>query len=160
VFQVTRSVIASSFLLLTANLAFTSAHAGEARWTFDGQIRNNSLAVSPDENNAVASYSERSEVIVYDLKKKNIRGVLRDFITPRNIVFAPSGEVFYISDSSLGVVAKIDTKTLKTLSRLPVGPGAFGTTISKDGKMLYVDNQAASTVPASASRGPKIWVAV
>lgn len=46
------------------------------RWTFDGAIRNNSLALSPDEGTAVVSYSERPDVVVYDLKAGKVRAVL------------------------------------------------------------------------------------
>lgn len=130
----------------TAGMAAEPATAAAARWTFDGSIHNNSLAVSPDERTAVVSYSERPDVVVYDLDRGKVRAVLNGFVTPRNIVFAPGGERFYISDSSLGTVAVIDTATLKTLSSVPAGAGAFGTTLSKDGSTLYINNQAASTV--------------
>jgi len=125
---------------------FASASGAASRATFDGQIRNNALAVSPDETIAVVSYSERPEVLVYNLETGHVQVVLDGFITPRNIVFAPSGKVFYVSDSSLGIVAKVESASLKILARLPVGPGAFGTAIAKDGKTLYVNNQAANTV--------------
>jgi YVTN family beta-propeller protein len=78
-----------------------------------------------------------------------VRGVLRGYVTPRNIVFAPDGKSFYVSDSSLGTVTRLDTTTLKplaTASTLAAGPGAFGTALSKDGSALYVNNQASSTV--------------
>src|SRR6516165_6567162 len=66
--------------------------AAMPRWTFDGAIHNNSLAVSPDETIAVASYSERPDVVVYDLRTGAVRAVLHGYITPRNIVFEPSGD--------------------------------------------------------------------
>lgn len=122
------------------------ASAAESRWTFDGGIHNNSLAISPDENTAVASYSERSDIIVYDLKSGKVKSVLHGNVTPRNVVFDPSGKDFYISDSSLGLIKKYDTASLQEVATLPAGAGAFGTTISKDGKTLYVNNEAASTV--------------
>lgn len=132
------------FTLLAAAAAF-QVHA-EGRWTFDGNIRNNSLAVSPDETLAVASYSERPDLVVYDLRAGSVRGVLHGYVTPRNIVFDPSGRNFYVSDSSLGEIRKVDTQTLQTVATLPAGPGAFGTAMSKDGQTLYVNNEAASTV--------------
>ncbi|MBY0345523.1 MAG: YncE family protein, partial [Neisseriaceae bacterium] len=116
------------------------------RNTFDGAIRNNSLALSPDETTIIASSSEQPEVIVYDVPSGLVRSVLHDYVTPRNVVFDPTGKHFYVSDSSLGEIHKIDTVSLKVVAKLPVGAGAFGTTISKDGKILYVNNQAASTV--------------
>lgn len=116
------------------------------RWTFDGAIHNNSLAVSPDETTAVASYSERPDVIVYDLHSGQVRKVLNGYITPRNVVFDPTGSSFYISDSSLGRIDRIDSQTLRTLSSLAAGAGVFGTTISREGKTLYANNEAANTV--------------
>lgn len=136
----------SAIFTVAAFAAFTPVHAADMRKTFDGAIHNNSLAVSPDEMTAVVSYSERPDIVVYDLTSDKVRAVLHGYVTPRNILFAPSGNAFYVSDSSLGVVTKIDTATLKTLSTIPVGPGAFGTAISKDGKTLYINNQAESTV--------------
>lgn len=130
----------------TAGPATPATPAAATRWTFDGGIHNNSLAVSPDERTAVVSYSERSDVIVYDLTTGQVRAVLNGFVTPRNIVFAPAGDRFYVSDSSIGTVAVIDTATLKTVGSVPAGAGAFGTTLSQDGRTLYVNNQAASTV--------------
>src|SRR5215475_2484038 len=126
--------------------AMTTAAAVTPRWTFDGAIHNNSLAVSPDETIAVASYSERPDVIVYDLRTGAVRAVLHGYVTPRNIVFEPSGNSFYISDSSLGRIDRVDSRSLKVLSNLAVGAGAFGTAISADGDTLYVNNEAASTV--------------
>ena len=53
------------------------APAPAARATFDGNIKNNSLALSPDESTAVVSYSERPDVVVYNLQKGTERGVLQ-----------------------------------------------------------------------------------
>lgn len=134
------SLIASA-VALSAGVA-----AAEPRWTFDGGIHNNSLALSPDQGLAVASYSESPDVVVYDLKAHKVRATLHGYVTPRNIVFDPAGKSFYISDSSLGVVRQIDTGTLQEVASLPAGAGAFGTTISADGTTLYVNNEAANTV--------------
>jgi YVTN family beta-propeller protein len=138
------SVGLSSYIAFA--VIFNSADAADKRWTFDGNIHNNSLAVSPDETIAVASYSERSDIVVYDLKLKTVRKVLHGYITPRNIVFDPSGKAFYISDSSLGIIKKIDTTSLEEISRFPAGAGVFGTAISSDGKTLFANNEAANTV--------------
>lgn len=90
----------------------------------------------------------RSELIAYDLQTDTVLHVLKGFVTPRNIIFAPSGDVFYVSDSSLGIVTKIDSHSFQMLSHLCVGPGAFGTAISKDGTTLFINNQAANTPDA------------
>ena len=71
------------------------------------------------------SYSVRPDVIVYGLATGTVRAVLHEFVTPRNIVVAPSGAVLYVSDSSLGTVASIDTAAFKTVSTLPADAGAF-----------------------------------
>ncbi|MFC6340147.1 beta-propeller fold lactonase family protein [Pseudomonas sp. CCM 7891] len=140
------SLAIAALAVVTSSVTSMSARAADERWTFDGNIQNNSLAISPDELTAVVSYSQRSDVVVYDLKSGKVRKVLNGYVTPRNIVFAPSGDAFYLSDSSLGIVRKIDTKSLKTLVDLPLGAGAFGTALGKDGRFLYVNNQAASTL--------------
>lgn len=140
-------VIFSALFILTTNSLLSNA-VEQTRWTFDGEIHNNSLALSPDESTAIVSISDKPKVIVYKLKESNKPITLEGYITPRNILFSPSGSCFYVSDSSLGVVNKVDTQSLKTIAQMPMGVGAFGTTISKDGKILYVNNQAASTVTA------------
>jgi YVTN family beta-propeller protein len=113
---------------------------------FDAHIKNNSLALSPNEKIAAVSYSDTPEVIVYDLTARTPPRVLWNFITPRNIVFASDGRHFYVSDSSLGEVVEIDANTLGTTRRFAVGAGAFGTAITHDGRTLFVNNQAASTL--------------
>jgi YVTN family beta-propeller protein len=117
-----------------------------ALYKFDAEIINNSLAVSPDERLAVASYSLDPGVKVYDLKTKRLVTTLSGFVTPRNILFTPDGKHFLVSDSTGGTVAIIDTATLKTTASIPIGAGAFGTAIDAEGKRLYVNNQAANTV--------------
>ena len=57
----------------TASAQTTPAGAMQ-RWTFDGAIYNNSLALSPDEGTAVVSYSERPDVVAYNLKTGKVRG--------------------------------------------------------------------------------------
>ena len=143
-FRVSNAQLCAAPLSLSCSGALWAADLSPAK--FDGQIRNNSLALSPDESTAVVSYSERSELLVYDLKKGGLRQTLPGYITPRNIVFAPNGKSFYVSDSSLGEIIKTDTATLQVLSRMAAGPGAFGTAISKDGQNLYLNNQASNTV--------------
>ena len=112
----------------------------------DNDMQNSSIAISPDERTAVASCSQRPEVIVYDLHARKVQRVLEDFITPRKILFEPNGRYFYISDSGFGIVKKIDSASLQTVSVLYAIPGAFGITMSNDGRSLYVDNEEATVV--------------
>ncbi len=115
---------------------------------FDAAIKNNSLAVSPDEHLAAVSYSDEPRVIVYDLQTGQPIKTLAGYVTPRNIVFAPDGKCFYVSDSSLGTVNVVDTASFETLARYPVGYGVFGTVLTADGRTLYANDEAASTVTA------------
>ena len=88
------AAVYSTFAMAAEPAAAPAAAVTAPRWTFDGDIRNNSLAVSPDERTTVVSYSARPDVIVYDLATGTVRAVLHGFVTSRNIVFAPSGAVF------------------------------------------------------------------
>lgn len=116
------------------------------RVTFDGAIKNNTLAMNPNEKMAVVASSENSEVVIYDLVNGKVQGVLKNYVTPRNIIFAPDGKSFYISDSSKGVVDRIDSESFQTINQYAIGPGAFGTALNSDGKALYVNNQSSDTV--------------
>lgn len=117
-----------------------------AQQSFDREIKNNSLAISPDESIALASYSDSVHVKVYNIQTgrtiKNIGG----FLTPRNIVFSPDGKVFYVTDSGLGLLLVYDAVTLKMIKTYPIGYGAFGSTLNKDGDLIFINNEAASTV--------------
>lgn len=134
--------ITSIVVMLFITLSF---HV-QAQQTFDGDIKNNSLAISPDESIAVASYSDSVKVKVYNIKTgrtiKNIVG----FINPRNIIFSPDGKIFYVTDSGLGLLMAYDVATLKLIKTYPVGYGAFGSTMNKNGDLIFINNEAASTV--------------
>ncbi|MFM5622443.1 YncE family protein [Aeromonas veronii] len=139
-----------AFLLLTDTIfpviASTTPLIESVRHNFDGEIQNNTLAISPDEKLAVVARSGMPEVIVYDLATGKVRSVLKHYNTPRNIVFAPDGMSFYVSDSSLGIIERVDATTLKTHEQYAAGPGAFGTALSRDGRTLYINSQASNTV--------------
>ena len=134
---------------LTAFTTFSGLVAtSRAEAAFDADIKNNSLAVSPDEHLAAVSYSDEKRVIVYNLKTGQPIKTLEGYVSPRNIVFAPDGKRFFVSDSSLGTVNVVDAATFETVARYPVGYGVFGTVLSADGHTLYANNEAASTVTA------------
>ena len=139
-FGVTASAVLG-FIASLAPLAWAEA-------PFDADIKNNSLAVSPDEHLAAVSYSDENQVVVYDLQTGRPIKTLRGYVTPRNIVFAPDGKRFCVSDSSLGTVNVVDAAIFETLARYPVGYGVFGTVLTADGRTLYANNEAASTVTA------------
>lgn len=133
------------YAVVAALLLTGLAHAAPA---FDGQIRNNTLAVNPAETLALATKSDSDKVYVYDLRSGKMRQALEGFISPRNILFSPDGQSFYISDSTKGTIEKWDSASLTRSASMAVGPGAFGTTLSRDGSRLFVNNQATSTVTA------------
>ncbi|MEH7122494.1 beta-propeller fold lactonase family protein [Bacillus sp. JJ1773] len=136
-------------LLLLPTSIFASGNdqkGAEDTTGFDSHITNNSLAVSPDEKTVVVSDSREQVILVFDLVKDKLRKKLDGFGTPRNIVFIDGGSQFVVSDSSLGTLRFYDTKTLRLTDEIVVGPGAFGTAVSPDGRTMYVNNQAHSTV--------------
>ncbi|WP_431810123.1 YncE family protein [Jejubacter sp. L23] len=140
----------SSLLFAGPSYSTMAAHTpvtAAAKTTFDGDIQNNSLAISPDEKLAVVSLSGQPEIIVYDLTTCQRKAVLKNFITPRNIVLAPDGASLYIFDSSLGVVKQLDARTLKTLAQYAIGPGAFGTAISKEATVCILIIRPAIPLP-------------
>ena len=142
--------LASSGVRALAILGLVGSLTASARAEapFDADIKNNSLAVSPDERLAAVSYSDERRVVVYDLQTGKPVKTLGGYVTPRNIVFAPDGKRFYVSDSSLGTVNVVDATSFETLARYPVGYGVFGTVLTADGKTLYANDEAASTVTA------------
>lgn len=113
---------------------------------FDAQITNNSLAVSPDEKTAVVSDSRENAILVYDLAAGGLLKKIDGFVTPRNIVFIKEGSQFVVSDSTVGTLRFYGTEDQALMDEIVVGPGAFGTAVSPDGKTMYVNNQAHSSV--------------
>ena len=49
--------LATALIAAASLLSISFACEASDRWTFDGNIRNNSLAISPNETIVVASYS-------------------------------------------------------------------------------------------------------
>ncbi|QHK22317.1 beta-propeller fold lactonase family protein [Pseudarthrobacter psychrotolerans] len=123
-----------------------SAAAENSKTGFDADITNNSLAVSPDEKTAVVSDSREKSLLIYDLAEGGLRKKIGGFGTPRNIVFINDGLQFVVSDSSLGTLRFYSTEDYTLQDEVVVGPGAFGTAVSPDGKTMYVNNQAHSSV--------------
>ena len=118
----------------------------QAQQIFDGNIKNNSLAISPTENIALASNSDVNFVSVYNLKSRKLIKKIPGFISPRNIIFSPDGMKFYITDSSTGFLTVLETKNFKIIEKYAVGFGAFGSAISNNGQEIYINNEATNTV--------------
>ena len=113
---------------------------------FDGDITNNSLAVSPDEKIAVVSYSKIPGIKVYDLVEKKLIAEIEEFVTPRHIAFSKDGKHFYASDSSYGSIREFDSATLEVTNTFKLEQGVFGFAITNDGKRIFANNQFNSTV--------------
>lgn len=117
-----------------------------SRTGFDADITNNSLAVSPDEKTAVVSDSRENSLLIYNLVEGGLLKKIDGFGTPRNIVFINDGSQFVVSDSSLGTLRFYSTEDYTLQDEVVVGPGAFGTAVTPDGKTMYVNNQAHSSI--------------
>ncbi|MGE7905831.1 beta-propeller fold lactonase family protein [Peribacillus sp. NPDC094092] len=137
------------FVVFIPNVIGASSAKGESPVLgtgFDTHITNNSLAVSPDEQIAIVSDSREHSILVYDLTKGILRKKIDGFGSPRNIVFIDGGSEFVVSDSTLGTLRFYSIKNFTLKDEVVVGPGAFGTAVSPDGKTMYVNNQAHNSV--------------
>ncbi len=110
-----RALLAGAALLLTQNQPGFAAG-------FDGAIKNNALALNAAGTVAAVSNSEESAVIVYDVAKGTVLRRLDGFVTPRNIVFAPDGARFYVSDSGTGRSRSTRPAPAKKPAFLPRAP--------------------------------------
>lgn len=84
--------------------------------------------------------------MVYGLTEGTLIKKIDGFGSRRNIVFVDEGSPFVVSDSTLGTLRFYDTADLALEDEVTVGPGAFGAAPSPDGELLYVNNQAHSSV--------------
>ncbi|WP_331727828.1 hypothetical protein OHA99_36320 (plasmid) [Streptomyces coelicoflavus] len=107
---------------------------------------NNTLAVSPNEQFAVATNSYSNHLVVIHVPSGKKVAEIKGYVSPRNILFAPDSKSFTVSDSARGVVDRISVFGFRVTQRLPLGAGVFGTAQSADGKWLYANNAAADTV--------------
>lgn len=124
--------------VILSPVAYSSSYSPQRK------INTSSLAISPDGRTAAASSSDRPYVVIYDLEVQQTRGVVHEFITPRSVLFDRSGRYVYVADSTLGVVKKIDSASLQTVSVFLPVTGAFEAALSSDGQTLYVSNENAS----------------
>lgn len=142
-------IIPLLFVVFIPNVISASSTKGKSPVLgtgFDTHITNNSLAVSPDERIAIVSDSREQSILVYDLSKGKLRKKIDGFGSPRNIVFIDDGSEFVVSDSTLGTLRFYSIKNFTLKDEVVIGPGAFGTAVSPDGKTLYVNNQAHNSV--------------
>jgi YVTN family beta-propeller protein len=144
-------IVAAALSLLGAMGLASGAPTGAATPNvtaspFDAAIVNNSLAVSPDGRIAAASDSRISGVRIYDLQSGRLLRTLAGFVSPRNNLFTPDGNMLLISDSTLGEVVMFETHTWHQIGAIAIGAGAFGTAVDRQGEKLYVNNEAANTV--------------
>ncbi|MFD8453649.1 YncE family protein [Streptomyces coelicoflavus] len=107
---------------------------------------NNTLAVSPNEQFAVATNSYSDHLVVIHVPSGKKVAEIKGYVSPRNILFAPNSKSFTVSDSARGVVDRISVFGFRVTQRLPLGAGVFGTAQSADGNRLYANNAAADTV--------------
>ena len=136
-----KTIILACAMFLLSSCRLTAPNLAEQ--PFDDDIKNNSLAISPDETLAIASYSDERGVVVYDLNKKSLIKTLT-YLTPRNVKFAKDGRSFFISDSSLGVLRQVSVDDFSTLHEVQVDKGAFGFAINDD--YVFLNNEATNTV--------------
>lgn len=115
-----------TFFIPLLALSICLGACNEKPEAFDPDIKNNSLAVSPDESVAVVCASGIDFVNIYDLRTDSLIKTINEVVTPRNIAFSKDGTVFYISDSSYGNIREYDSKTFKLLRTFPLAKGVFG----------------------------------
>lgn len=113
---------------------------------FDSNIKNNSLAISPDEKLAIVSNSTIDKIKVYNLESKELVKEIDEFVTPRNIAFSIDGKHFYISDSSYGSIREFDSSTLEESREFKLEKGVFGFALTHAGDKIFANNQDKSTV--------------
>lgn len=135
-----------TFFIPLLALSICLGACNEKPEAFDPDIKNNSLAVSPDESVAVVCASGIDFVNIYDLRTDSLIKTINEVVTPRNIAFSKDGTVFYISDSSYGNIREYDSRTFKLLRTFPLAKGVFGFAVDDKNQRIYANNQAENTV--------------
>lgn len=141
-------ILILSVVLVTIGLTACgkSDNTSISKEVFDGEIKNNALAINSTQSMAVVGKSESNKLSVFDLQLNKKIKELDQFVTPRNIAFSKDGKSFFVSDSSLGNIQEIDIETFKTKKIYKLKKGVFGFTLTNDGKKLLANNQYENTV--------------
>lgn len=121
----------SALFAATLSLPYIAADvpAAVARMTFDGNIKNKSLALRPDESTAVVSYSERPDggklyvtnflgdkVTIVDTQPDKAEGEITGFSNIRGILVTADGKTMFAANSGTNNIAVVDIAKREILS--------------------------------------------
>jgi DNA-binding beta-propeller fold protein YncE len=89
-----------------------------------------------------------SSMIVVDVPNERLvrQLALPSGSSPQDVKLSPDGKVFYVADLIHGGLWEFLARSYRRIGFLPTGAGAHGLYPSRNAKLLYVSNRAASTV--------------
>jgi YVTN family beta-propeller protein len=108
------------------------------------------VGINPQNGDVYVTCEEKGEVFAIDPGQQRVIAKIDAGGRPRSVVFLPDGSRAYAACENGGYIAVIDASSHKLLSKIQLPPGSLpmGTSVSNDGKELYV----------STGRGNKIAV--
>ncbi|MFI0447776.1 YncE family protein [Actinomadura sp. 6N118] len=88
----------------------------------------------------VVSCTSSGRLVRIDPKLREVTGklALPRGAAPGSVRLAPDGQTFYVADSAKGGVWMIDGVAFTVLGFVPTRPGAYGLTVSRDARRLFV----------------------
>ena len=145
-----------------ASASITDLSSGQGRGKVRVSEAPEGMGVNPENGEVYATCEEKGEVFAIDPDAQRVIGKIDTGGRPRSVAFLPNGSRAYVACETSGYVAIIDAKSHQLLSkvRLPTGSLPMGTTISGDGKELYVSTGRGNAVAvidtqkADAQRSP------
>ena len=102
------------------------------------------VTVSPDSSQVFVTAADG--VFVIKASDGSVRKVRENLHQPHGVTVTPDGSQAYVADSERDQVVVLDTSSLRTLGRIPVGSTPWNTAFTADGKSAYVTNANDDTV--------------
>lgn len=107
------------------------------------------VKTSPDGKEVWVTSEERGTVSVIDVATNKLVATIKVGKRPRSVIFTHDGSKAYVPSELDSSVSVVDTRSRKVVKKLPVpGPGAkpMGSSISPDGKFVFITNGRGGTM--------------
>jgi len=141
----TRTGLTTTAALLLAGVALTAQSGQYAKVTeikIGGQSGHDYLAVDPTTRRLFVTNS--TQVVVIDIDQNTVVGTIPDTPRVHGVAFVPGGKAF-TSNGGENKASIVDTKTLKVLSKVDIGPGPDAILYEPKNNEVYAFNHTAGT---------------
>src|SRR2546425_3002107 len=123
-----------------ASASIVDLNSGQSRGKIKVSEEPEGVGVNPANGEVYVTCEEKGEVFVIDPDQQRVIAKIDTGGRPRSVAFLPDGSRAYAACENGEYVAVLDANSHKLLTKiqLPTGSLPMGTTISRDGRELYI----------------------